>query len=232
MGRETSIGGGERAFGPTQWTVVLKAKAGSREALEDLLRGYWKPVYFFVRRWGAQVEDAKDLTQSFFADLLRRDSLKDVARERGRFRAFLLAAARNFLTNQADAARAAKRGGGKAPLRLDFAEAEGRLASAAPDPEDSFQREWALTVLERALGALQAELPRDRFAAVRRHLAPGDAPAYEETARELDTSVTDVKNLLHKARKRYRALIREVVRASVDRDEDVDDEVRDLFRAL
>ncbi len=232
MATETSMGGERRAFEPTRWSVILDARRGSKTALSDLVAAYWKPAYFYVRRWGAGVEDAKDLTQGFFGEFLRRDFLKDVARERGRFRTFLLTALRHHLVNEAEAARAKKRGGGKAALSLDFAEAEGRYRVSKEAPEAVFHREWALTVLELALQALAREMPRDRFDVVRAHLSPGEAPSYEETSRRLATTVTDVKNLLHRARKRYRELIRAEVRAGVREDSEVDAEVRDLFAFL
>ncbi len=229
---ETEMGGAHRAFEPTQWTLVLRARRGAREALDRLLRAYWKPAYFYVRRWGADVEDAKDLTQGFFAEALRRNFLKGVSQEKGRFRSFLLAALRHFLVNEAEAGRARKRGGGKAPLPLDFVDAESLYRPAKGGPEAAFHREWALTVLERALVALAEELPKERFEAVKAHLSPGDAPAYEETARSLGTGVTDVKNLLHRAKGRYRELIREEARAGLADGQDAGDEVRDLFRWL
>ncbi len=232
MSTETSMGGGRRAFEPTRWSLILQAKRGSRSALSDMLSIYWKPAYFYVRRWGTGVEDAKDLTQSFFAEFLRRDFLEGVARERGRFRSFLLTTLRHHLVNESETARAKKRGGGKAALPLDFADAEQRYRASKEAPEAAFNREWALTVLERALSALAREMPKDRFDALRAHLSPGEAPAYEETARRLDGTVTDVKNLLHGARKRYRELIREEVRCGVRDESEVDAEVRDLFAFL
>ena len=152
---ETSLGGPRGHLPPTSWTLVLQAgQERSSRALGDLIEAYWRPAYLFVRRWGRDVEDAKDLTQGFFADLLARDSLAAVSPEKGRFRSFLLQALRHYLINESERQRAKKRGDGRKVLSLDVDGAESHLARepAAPDDIDSyFRRQWALTVLERAL---------------------------------------------------------------------------------
>jgi RNA polymerase sigma-70 factor (ECF subfamily) len=232
---ETALAAGAPGFQPTLWTQVLAARSRAPDALEALLRAYWRPIYFYVRRWGAEVEDAKDLTQGFFAEFLEREFLKEVAREKGRFRAFLLVALKHYLINSRERARARKRGGGRAAIPLDFVSAEtayGRLAVARDDPERQFQRQWALTVLARALERLGAELTPERFRAVRPHLVPGDAPHYQETARLLGIPESQVKNLVHRTRRRYRELLRAEVRTGVAGEADVDAEIRDLFAAL
>lgn len=213
--------------------MVLAARGRSREALERLIRAYWKPAYFAARRWGADVEAAKDLTQGFFAEFLERDFLKGVGPEKGRFRTFLLTALKHYLANQAEAARAKKRGGGRAPLPLDFAGAESEYSAGPKESVDhAFKRRWALAVLERGLAALAREFPPAEFEALRGHLSPGEAPSYEETAERLGTTVARFKQLLHRARRRFRELIRQEVRDSVRTASEVDDEIRDLFAAL
>lgn len=233
MTRETTLGGARRSFEPTLWTLVLRAKGRSREALGELLRAYWKPVYFYVRRWGADVEEAKDLTQEFFAEFLRRDFLKDISKERGSFRAFLATALKHFLINQAKRARAGKRGGGRSPLSLDFEKAETQFARTPVAKEDldrHFRREWALAVLNRTMEALSRELDAPTFEALRPHLAGG--PAYAETAAKLDITVTEINNLIHRTRKRYRELLRAEVAGSVADPALVDEELRELFDSL
>ncbi len=186
-----------------------------------------------MRRWGADVEAAKDLTQGFFAEFLERDFLRSVAPEKGRFRTFLLTSLKHFLVNQAQAARAEKRGGGRAPASLDFAGAETEYSAAPKQSLDQdFKRQWALSVLERGLAALGREFPPADFDALRAHLSPGEAPSYEETAERLKTTVPRFKQLLHRARRRFRELIRQEVRDSVRTASEVDDEIRDLFAAL
>src|SRR5687767_5565398 len=127
MAEETEIGGPEVRFQPTAWTVVREARAGSPAAMERLVAVIWKPVYFFIRRRGHDVESAKDLTQSFFAVALDKEFLKDVAAEKGKFRSYILAAVSHFLSNAYDRAKAKKRGGDFA-----FVRAETELPSGDP----------------------------------------------------------------------------------------------------
>jgi RNA polymerase sigma-70 factor (ECF subfamily) len=233
MPPETSIGGSRRDFAPTLWTLVLRARGRSREAMEDLIRVYWKPIYIYVRRWGVPLDEAKDLTQGFFLGLLERDALKNVSKEKGRFRTFLLTVLKRHLIDEAERARAKKRGGGKAPLSLDFARAE-REYSVIPathdTPERAFNRQWALETMARALEELGRETDPALFEALKPHLAGG--PAYEETAQKLGIPVTRLNNLIHRARKRYRELLRAQVAGSLSDPAQADEEVRNLLDAL
>lgn len=231
--KETSLGGARRSFEPTLWTLVLRAKDRSREALAELLQSYWKPVYFYVRRWGAAAEDAKDLTQGFFTEFLERDFLKEVSRERGKFRAFLVTTLAHYISNQAKARRAKKRGGGKAPLSLDFDDAETqyvREPAAEENLDRYFQRQWALAVLSKALAALSREMDPPMFEAIKPHLAGG--PAYEETAAKLGITKVALNNLIHRTRKRYREILRVEVAGSVADPALAEEELRDLFNAV
>ncbi len=227
---DTSIGGGQRAFVPTLWTVVLKAKEGGRAALEELIRSYWKPVYFFVRRKEPDVEKAKDLTQAFFCEFLERDFLSGVERERGKFRTFLLTTLTHFLANERERERAQKRGGGKPPVSLDFAEAETELGTL-PEvaPEALFERQWALAVLERAIRGVRAE---PNFEVLSAHLSGGPAPSYQETATRLGITVAAVKDVLYRLRGRLRERVREEIRSYVDGESQVEEEILALFRAF
>ena len=234
MTKDTSMGGGPRGFSPTLWTVVLRARGRSREALEELIGLYWKPIYFFIRRWGHGVDDAKDLCQDFFAELMDRDVLKGVAPEKGRFRTFLLTVLKRFLINRSEKARALKRGGGRAAVPIDFARAEevyASLPSVQETPERAFERQWAIETLQRALEALRGEMEPATFDALKPHLA-GEGPAYAETAKTLGLTVTQLNNTLHRTRRRSRELLRREVAAAVDDPADVDDELRGLFEAL
>lgn len=230
---ETSMGGAQAAFHATLWTVILRAKGRSREALEELVGAYWKPIYFYIRRWGASVDEAKDLCQGFFTEFLERDFLKSVSREKGKFRTFLLTTLKHYLINQAERARAQKRGGGRDPLSLDFvrAEKEFSLAPVTHDtPERAFDRQWALAAIARALEALGLEMEPAVFEAVKPHLAGG--PAYAETARRLGMPVTQLNNLIHRTRKRYRDLLKAEVVDSMADPAQADDELRHLLDAL
>ena len=145
---------GSQQFTTTEWTLVLAAgdsqDSSSREALATLCQTYWYPVYVYIRRCGYERDDAEDLAQGFFTQLLEGNSLKAPTPERGRFRSFLLASVRHFLANERDREQAKKRGGGKSIISLDFDRAEMRpLEPAYPmTPETIFERRWVLTVGE------------------------------------------------------------------------------------
>ncbi len=227
---ETSIGGPRAAFPETLWTSVLSARDDGA-ALGRLIERTWKPLYFYLRRKGRDVEAAKDVTQSFFAHLLEKRLLDRVERGRGRFRSFLIAALEHFLANEYRVATAEKRGGGAVPLSLDFAQAETDYSpSLAETPEDLYTRAWAASVLAGALEDLRRELGGS-FEAVRAHLQAGEErPSYRETAERLGIKETDVTNLIHRARKRLGELVLERVRDTVEGDPR--EEVAVLLRAL
>ncbi|HXX94065.1 MAG TPA: hypothetical protein VEN81_10550 [Planctomycetota bacterium] len=230
MTRETSLGGPAAAFPETAWSTVLRAKDDGT-ALGRLIERSWKPLYFFARRQGADVETAKDRVQAFFAHLLEVRLMDRVVQGRGRFRSFLLAAFDHFLANDYRLWTAEKRGGTARPLSLDFAQAETQyLPSGDESPEDLYRRAWASDVLRAALEALRAEIP-DRFDLIRAHLlADGPRPTYRESARGLGVSEFEIANLLHRARVRLGELIVLQVRDTVE--DDPQDEVRDLLQAF
>ncbi len=227
------MGGVRSEFTPTLWSLVLQAREHSREALEKLLQAYWKPVYFFIRRRGTDVDEAKDLCQGFFTRFLERDSLKGVSREKGRFRSWLLAALKNYMINEAEREGAHKRGGGRSILSIDFRRAEIEFAvhpGTRETPERAFTRQWALSSMARALGALAAGMSPAEFEALKPHLAGG--PAYGSTAERLGISPSQLNNLIHRTRKRYRELLRQEVAGSLSDPELIDQEVRDLLDAV
>jgi RNA polymerase sigma-70 factor (ECF subfamily) len=194
----------------------------------------WKPLYLFARRQGTDVETANDLTQAFFERVLEKDYLKDVAPEKGRFRNWILAAMRHFLSDARERERALKRGGGKvASLDVDFAE---RLLAAATDaPEKVFARTWAMETLDRAMLRLRIEWDAagraGEFQALARHLR-GETGTYGETAEKLGLAEHDIKNMLHGMRKRLRGILREEVAESVEDPREIDAELAELFSAL
>ena len=153
-----------RRFTTTRWSLILAAadprSSSAHEALSSLCEIYWMPVYAFVRRTGASVEDARDLTQAFFTTVLEKGYFKHAQRERGRFRTFLLTAVAHFLSNQRKADRALKRGGGQVVLSLDVDDGERRYQLEPVDtmtPERLFDRRWALAVLDHAMARLSAQ---------------------------------------------------------------------------
>jgi len=240
-------------FHTTRWSLVLRAGAagrapadetapesGAREALERLAETYWFPLFAFARRRGADRDAAHDQTQGFFALLLERSDLATASPERGRFRSFLLTAFSNYLANEAERARAVKRGGGRAPLSIDVGEADSRLSLDPADletPERAFDRAWARAVLEHTLERLRAEYDArgkaELFDALRDHLIGASADdGYAELSARLGHSEGALKVAVHRMRKRYRAALRAEVRDTVADDGDVEDELRRLFDAL
>lgn len=231
-------------FQTTRWTVVMAARGGTtpeaREALAALCGDYWYPLYAFARRRGHSPEAAEDLVQGFFARLLEKGDLAAVDRHKGRFRSFLLAACSHYAANRADHDRAARRGGGRAPIPIDRHDGEGRYAAEpAHDltPERLFERQWALTLLDRVLGRLEAEMAAAgqsaRFEALRPALL-GDGRRAPYAAIAADLGLTDeaARAAASRLRRRYRALLREEVAGTLDDPAAVDDEIRSLFGAL
>ena len=235
---------GARQFATTRWSVVLAAQdresPDSREALASLCSTYWYPVYAFIRRRGHAAHDAQDLTQDFFTTLLEKSYLRSVDRERGRFRAFLLTAVSRFLSNQRERSRAAKRGGGKQPLSLDFVTGESRYRHEPADDwtaERLFERRWALTLLETVLARLDEEYRQQRkgplFERLRNYITgDGGGNTYAETAAALDMTEAAVKVAVHRLRRRYRETLREEIAATVQSPDEIDDELKRLFEAI
>jgi RNA polymerase sigma-70 factor (ECF subfamily) len=233
-----------RRFVTTHWSQVIAAgdadgTAGAA-ALAELCQAYWYPLYAYVRRCGYEADQAQDLTQEFFARLLEKHYLRDADPSRGRFRSFLLAAMRHFLSNERDRAGAAKRGGRVAIVPMEIQTAEGFYTREVPDtetPEVIFERRWALTTLGRALDRLRAEGARAGKGVMTRRLEgfltgdAGDAP-YATVGEELGMSEAAVKVAVHRLRKRYGRLLREEIGQTVSNPAEVDDEIRALFAAL
>jgi RNA polymerase sigma-70 factor (ECF subfamily) len=237
-------GAGPARFATTHWSLVLAARDRAapegREALAGLCGTYWYPLYAFVRRQGYPHDHAQDLTQEFFARLLERDYLQAVDRAKGRFRSFLLAACKHFLTNERDRSRAAKRGGGRPVLSLDLDAGEARYrreTASSLTPEKLFERRWALTVLDRVLARLRDESARagkgELFEKLKTALTgEKNAARQAQLAEELGMSPGAVKTAVHRLRRRYRALLREEIAQTLDDPAQVEEEIRDLFAAL
>ncbi len=228
-------------FRTTRWTVVLAAAKGegaaSRDALGSLCEAYWYPVYAFVRRQGFGAEEARDLTQGYFTRLIEHRGLKNVRPELGRFRSFLLASVRHYLSNERDREQARKRAPEKPLVPLDAQSAEDRYRAEPADtltPETVFEQKWAMTVFERTRLRLRAEWIGDekarRFRALSRFLTGDEpAPSYRELASDLDMTEESVKVAVHRLRQRYGELLREEIAQTVNDPADVDDELRYLL---
>lgn len=230
-------------FATTQWSLVVGAAARAQPdagtALALLCQRYWYPLYCYVRRRVADVNEAQDLTQEFFARLLEKNTLAHASPERGRFRAFLLASMRNFLANEWDRAVAHKRGGQHKRLSLDFDSGESRLHFEPADersPERIYERQWALLLLELVLQRLAAESAADgkqrQFEILQPTLTGSGGASYQQIAQELGTTEPAARQAAHRLRKRYRELLRAEVRQTIAEPGEVDDEIRSLFEVL
>lgn len=231
-------------FVTTHWTAVLNAAQladpGASEALEAICRIYWMPLYLYVRRRGYVREDAQDMTQGFFARLLEKNGLDAVSRDKGRFRSFMLAALNNFLANEWDRRNAQKRGGGQIHVSIDEERAEERFhhePATDESPDRFFDRQWAVTVLERAMDRLQQEMEAAGKGGQYRELrdfmtARAGQAAYLELAEKLGTTPAALSMTVSRMRQRYRELIRAEVADTLADPADCEQEIRHLLDAL
>jgi DNA-directed RNA polymerase specialized sigma24 family protein len=218
------------------------ASGQSLNALSELCQIYWRPLYLFLRREGHGSDEAQDLTQGFFADLIETRSYTRADRERGRFRSFLLGALKHFVADARDRDHAQKRGGGIIPGQLDdraIAEAEAHVERAAKWNSDRvYDREWAASLLRRALERLAQECglagKTELFGYLKPYLSVMEEAAvpYAEMAQRLHRPVTTLRSDVARLRARYRAILREEVRGTVAEGSDVDEELRHLCRVL
>jgi RNA polymerase sigma-70 factor (ECF subfamily) len=231
-------------FTTTHWSVVLAAgdlaSPRATEALEQLCRGYWYPLYAYVRRAGHSVEDAQDLTQQFFARLLEKNYFALASRERGRFRSFLLTSLKNFLANEYHRETRLKRGGGQALVWLDGADAKQRFASEPIDadtPETLYEERWALTLLEAALSRLREEYAASGRGPLFDLLKPyvwgeKNAATYADIAAQLGLTEEAVKKAVQRMRLRFRDLLRAEIAQTVTTVGEAEEELRHLIEVL
>jgi len=236
--------GASGRFNTTHWSVILNAgdsrRSDSASALEKLCRAYWPPLYFFAVRKGHDDADAKDLTQQFFLSLLQRNDLSRLDPARGRFRTFLLTAFTNFLANEYDRANAQKRGGGKVIISLDsIGDDQVRQYEYLQShyPGEAFDRQWAASILARALERLKEEYSTGPRAAQFALLKPfltldGSSADYSGIAAKLGVAESSVPVQVHRLRQKYRELVREEVGQTVATPGDLEEELRHLFHAL
>ena len=232
-------------FQTTNWTMVVQASGGgdssaARDALAMLFETYRDPVYVFIRRQGYSQTDAEDLTQGYFTRFIEKDFVRNLSPDAGRFRAFVLASVRHFLSNERDHDRAQKRGGGRPALPLDAVKAEDRYALEPVDPmtpERLFERTWASIDSRRALTRLAKDCAQavgiERFEQLKTHLTGEDEPSeYRALARAWGVGESAVRVSVHRLRKRFGRLLREEVAATVADQADVDAELRHLLGIL
>lgn len=230
-------------FRTTRWSVVVAAQGGAtpdaRTALETLCGAYWYPLYAFARRRGHDESAAQDAVQGFLARLIGQRTLAAADRERGRFRTFLLTCFSNFICNEVAREAALKRGGGSFVVSLSGPDAERRFALEPIDdvtPERLFERDWAITVLERVLDRLRTSY-RDRgkealFGHLKETLAGATDVAYADRAQAIGMSEGAFKVAVHRIRARYRDALRSEIADTLSDGERIEDEIAALFRAL
>ena len=228
-------------FETTEWSVVFAAGAEStttsRSAMGQLCERYWYPLYFYARRRSYSPEDARDLTQDFFAELLGKDLVGRADREKGKFRAFLLTAFKRHIGHEREKAHAQKRGGGQVPLSLDFDAAEGRYRLEPADgltPEKVFERHWVMTLLAQVLARLKeecAESGKGEFFERAKGLLTGEEapPSYSKMGAELGITEGAVKVAVHRLRRRFAQLLRLEVAQTLANPDDIDEEIQYLF---
>lgn len=215
---------------------------GAELALAELCQVYWYPLYIFARRRGYSPSDAEDLTQGFFLHLLADRALAGVDPVKGKFRSFLIACFQNYIADAADWSRRVKRGGGKELVQLDAEDAEERYRREPVEfltAEKIFDARWAMTVLGETMTRLRegyiAAGKESTFEALESFLDPNSAlalPSYEDVAKRLGLSVSGVKTIVHRMRKRYRSILREEVGRTVSDPANIDEEIRALCEAL
>lgn len=233
------------AFTTTHWSVVVAAQGpttAAQAALDKLCRTYWRPIYGFVRRQGVGPEEAKDLTQGFFALLLERRDLNAVRQEKGRLRSYLLTSLKHFLTNERNRAMAVKRGEGQRLIPLeDLRERErvGFEPSETLAADQIYERRWALSVLDQVLGRLGNEYRAagPASAGLFDHLQKSlthepDRPSPADTARQFAMTESAVRQASYRLRQRYRQLLREEIAHTVMVPGDIEDELHHLVTVL
>ncbi len=231
----------QREFGSTDWSIVGQLDGPDAElALAKLCEQYWQPLYAYVRSKVRDVHKAQDLTQGFFAHVVAKDSLRQAAPERGRFRSFVLTSLKNFMANEYAAENAQRRGGNYRQVPLDFDDGDQHFSRAAVEsmtPERVFDRAWTLTLLDRVADRLRIEHEEAgeaaRFETLKATLtSAGRGSKYGEIAEKLQVTEAAARQAASRLRKRYRELLRlEVGRTLADND-DIEDEIRQMFASL
>jgi RNA polymerase sigma factor (sigma-70 family) len=243
MSSRISSSAAPRIFPHTRWSVVLAARKRpspeSAAALEAICRAYWYPLYAYVRRCGQSAHDAQDLTQEFFCRLLEKRWLDSADREKGKLRAFLIVALKNFMHKEWRRASAQRRGGGQVHAQFDTTFAESRYAadSVSLAPDETFDQQWALTLLELTVNRLRAEFeaagkPGDFEALKGCLLAARGAIDYGAVAKQLAINEGAARVAVHRLRKRFREIYREEISQTLADGSDLDAELHHLAAAL
>ncbi|MHC4662740.1 MAG: RNA polymerase sigma factor [Planctomycetota bacterium] len=245
MSKDTEIGGCNNAFMNTPWTDILSMKMLSeedrQEKLDSLFRRYWRPVYFFIRRKGKDNEEAKDLTQAFFARMIEVDIVNRADPEKGRFRSYLLTSVTRFVSSPE---------GKKTEGKLSYPKGTAFIRQMSSDdktdiepshdttPEKEFNRQWAISLLNNILTRLREMCESgnspDSFTVFEKRLFGSASPygANMRIADEMGIAVSEVEAHYKKALRWYRFLLRQEVAACVEKPSEIEDEIRDLWHIL
>ncbi len=235
---------GTSRFATTHWSVVMAASSSSsplyKEALSNLCQTYWFPLYTYLRRKGCDIHLAEDYIQAFFMRMLEKHYLNKVEQNRGKFRSFLLMALKRFVADQQDLAQAFKRGGGHKRLSIDLEFAEGKYALESVSdlsPERIFEKSWAIAILDQTMAQLEAEFAnmnkKKLFDCLKVYIG-GDVNSvpYSKVAAELNMTKDAVKTAVYRLRRRYRQQLRDIIAQTVTTQEQIDEEIRELFVAI
>jgi RNA polymerase sigma factor (sigma-70 family) len=243
MSSHISSNDAPRVFPNTRWSVVLAAtqqqSPESAAALESLCRAYWYPLYAYVRRCGQSAHDAQDLTQEFFCRLLEKRWLDSADRDKGKLRTFLIVALKNFMSKEWRRASAQRRAGGQAQVQFDttFAETQYAADPSSLAPDETFDRQWALTLLDLTVSRLRAEFvaagKHTGFETLKNCLMAGRGTIdYATVAKQLGTNEGAARVAVHRLRKRFREIFREEISQTLSRQADLDGELQHLAAAL
>jgi RNA polymerase sigma-70 factor (ECF subfamily) len=235
--------GGGAAFGDTDWWVV--SQAGRPElpqadaARASLCRAYWHPVYWYARRLGHRHEDAQDLTQEFFTRFLKANYVQAAAREKGKFRTYLLMMLKRFLADEWDRTQRQKRGGGVPTISMDGGNTEFFRQHEPADsrtPDQLFDRVWAESLLQQALERLEQKYgaagKKQVFQELKAHVTCEAETTCAATAQKLGVTVSNLKVTVHRLRQRYRELLRAEIARTAATEVEIEEELRDLYAAL
>lgn len=240
---------GDARFRDTRWSLVAMARSGTdsemAEAMGELCRGYWYPLYAYVRRSGKSREEAEDLTQEFFSRyLLEQGLLAKADQDKGKLRTFLLTVMKRFLIKDWQKGRAEKRGGGREHLSIDFEEGEERYGHEPVDrstPDEVYEKQWAVTLLGRVMESLRRDYVsrgmEKRYEVLQEALWWNSADAsYAELGQQLEMKENAVKQAVSRMRKQYRRMLKDEIRSTLDLPEEdeeaVDSELRYLVNTL
>lgn len=222
-------------FHPTRWTLVQESRgdsAAAKRALSELCEIYYQPIRAFVFHQLANQQEADDLTHAFFEQLLEKNSIQNADTTQGKFRNYLLGCVKNFMHRQLDKSTCQKRGSGVTPVDIDDA----HLPINDDHAHDEFDRKWAEAVIANALASLKTQMTADgkqlQFQYLQPWLDGGTAGSIETTARNLSMSPNALKVAIHRIRKRFRALVRDEIAATLPNESNVTEELDYLIRVL